>query len=272
MASHELHTRDPAVWVALRHWMYARGLKSAASLRLPDFLGIGAQKAGTTWLHANLKMHPEIFLPAEAKEVHFFDKHHLDYALEGYSSLFRNAGARGGKVAGEITPAYGIVPPRRIRFVRAVMPNVKLIFLMRNPIERAWSHALMNLVTDTGRKIEEIGDGEFLAHFDSRASRRRGDYEMILGNWLRYFPRRQVFVGLFDDLTGRPRELLGKMFSFLGVRADVDFSGYPIETNVFKGPNIAMPERLRKRLVEVYEQPIRRLGKLFDVPVDRWLA
>jgi hypothetical protein len=269
MSRDALHARAPAAWVAARHFLYRHGLKSAASLTLPDFLGIGAQKAGTTWLHANLKAHPDVFLPLEAKEVHFFDKHFLDYGLEGYSSLFR---AAAGKVSGELTPAYGILPARRIRFVRAVMPNVKLIFLMRNPIERAWSHALMNLVTEPGRAVNDVADAQFLAHFDSGASRVRGDYQTILDNWLAVFPRSQLFIGLFDDLTTRPRHLLTEIFSFLKISTTVDFSQFPCDDPIFKGPGSPLPQRFREILTRIYERPIRNLTALHNAPADRWLA
>jgi hypothetical protein len=269
MSSDALHARAPAACVAVNHWLYARGFKSAARLPLPDFLGIGAQKAGTTWLHANLKAHPEIVLPPEAKEVHFFDKHLLDYGLEGYSTLFR---AGPGKVKGELTPAYGIIPPRRIRFVRAVLPNVKLIFLMRNPIDRAWSHALMNLVTEPNRPLHEIPDEKFIAHFKSPASRSRGDYQAILDNWLACYPRKQLFIGLFDDLTMRPRHLLTEIFSFLGISTTVDFSRFPCDQPIFKGPDTPLPVHFSRLLRQIYETPIRRLAEHYSAPADRWLA
>ena len=268
-AGDSLHATAPHAWVAFRHWRYRHGLKSTAKLVLPDFLGIGAQKAGTTWLHANLSAHPGIFMPPQAKEVHFFDRHILNYGLEGYSTLFRPGW---GKVKGEITPAYSIISPRRIRFVRAVMPNVKLIFLMRNPIDRAWSHALMTLVTNPGRSLDQVTDAEFLTHFQSPASLSRGNYPAILDHWLAHFPRRQMFIGVFDDLRRRPRHLLTEIFAFLNVQVDVDFSKLPCDQPVFKGPDAPLPPPLRTILLEMYEKDIRQLSDRFAAPADRWLA
>ena len=130
-----------ALGVRLEHWAYRQGLLSPRALSLPHFLGIGAVKAGTTWLYRNLRCHPELYLP-HPKEVHYFDQR-FDRGLRFYAGKFEDGRAR---VRGEITPAYSALPPDRIRFIRSVMPDLKLIFLMRNPVDRAWSHALMDLV------------------------------------------------------------------------------------------------------------------------------
>jgi len=269
MPTDALHARVPHWRVALRHRLYSLGLKSAAHLPLPDFLGIGAQKAGTSWLHANLQVHPRIFMPPEAKEVHFFDRHILNYGLDGYSSLFRDAGDR---IKGEITPAYGVIESKRIRFIRAVMPGVKLIFLMRNPIDRAWSQALMELSTKPGRPFEQITDEEFINHFRGERSSRRGNYESILSNWLGVFPREQLFIGMYDDIATRPRELLTEVFAFLGAAGEVDWNLFPVEKVVFKGPPHPLPQRLRQILLEMYHRAIKRLGEKYGAPAEKWLA
>src|SRR5688572_21071755 len=78
--------------IRLEKWAYLTGLRSRDRLALPGFLGIGAQKSGTTWLHVNLACHPELYLPAQ-KEVHYFDRH-FDKSLEYYSRRFRPGDGR----------------------------------------------------------------------------------------------------------------------------------------------------------------------------------
>jgi len=241
--------------------------QSAAGLTLPDFLGIGAQKSGTSWLHENLKPHPGVFVP-EAKEVHFFDQK-FEQGLNSYSQIFEPAGDR---VKGEITPAYGILPPHRIGLIHELMPRLKVIFLMRNPIERAWSQALMNLAHQPGRPAASLSDQEIIAHFNSPASRQRGDYETILNNWLAHYDRRQVFTSFFEDISIRPRELLSDVFKFLGLSTNLDWGGFPYNQVVLRGGGMAMPPRLRRILVEIYHEPIERLGQLYNAPARRWLA
>ena len=242
--------------------MYRHGFKSAAGLTLPDFLGIGAQKSATTWLHHNLKAHPQIFVPqGEEKELHYFDDHVNHHELDYYAKFFE---AGQGKIKGEITPAYGILPISEIRFIRTVLPDLRLIFLMRNPIDRAWSHALMELTWKANRRIEEISDEEFIAHFQSPASRQRGDYETILNNWQRVFPAERFFIGFYDDVIARPRELLADVFHHLGVSTDVDWGKFPLEKRFYEGSGMPMPERFRTVLGEIYQPAMDRMGERWN--------
>ena len=142
-----------------------------------DFLGIGAQKCGTSWCHENLRRHPNIFLP-EQKELHFWDTGQHD--LRWYRSFFQHK-PKGAK-AGEITPAYAILPTDVIRAIRTALPEIRLVYLIRNPMDRAWSSALMAL-NRAELTIDEASDQWFVDHFRSRGSLRRGDYETCLRNW-----------------------------------------------------------------------------------------
>ena len=211
--------------------------------RLPDFLGIGAQKSGTTWLHENLRQHPDLFLPAE-KELHFFDLHY-DRGLSRYTRAFREAGRR---LAGEITPAYSILPPERIREVHTLMPDARLILLVRDPIERAWSHALMELLQVRERRFENTPSDEFIAHFNSPASRQRGDYLTIIDNWLCHYRREQLFIGFYDDLTARPQLLLADILQHIGITQQPDWSTMPYDRVARRGLGLPLPERLRTAL------------------------
>ena len=232
---------------------------------LPDFLGIGAQKAGTTWLHENLRSHPELYLP-EAKELHYFDWN-FHRSLRFYSGHFR-AGA--GRVTGEITPGYSILPPTRIALIRDLMPDLRLLFLVRNPIDRAWSQALMNLVSRDNRRCEDVSEDEFRRHFRSARSARRGDYLRTIDDWLAHFPQEQLFVGFYEDFSARPRELLADVFRHLRVSTDVDWTAFPYHRVVFKGVRAPLPTHLRAELVEMYRDDLRRLGERFGQRVGAW--
>ena len=102
--------------------------------RLPDFLCIGAQKAGTTTLQALLLQHPQVYLPPQ-KELQYFSLR-FDAGLAWYSQAF--AGAAAGQRCGEITPYYLFHPQAPLR-IRALLPQVRLIVLLRDPVERALS-------------------------------------------------------------------------------------------------------------------------------------
>jgi hypothetical protein len=246
--------------------------RSASGLVLPDFLGIGAQKAGTTWLAANLRSHPELYVSKPA-ELHFFDQHFAD-GLEEYSRFFI-PGA--GRIKGEITPAYGILPVERVQFIRDVMPDVRLVFVMRNPIERAWSQAMMSLVYNAGRRLEDVDETELLEHLGSRHNMRRGDYVHTLDTWLSVFPREQLFLGFFEDVRERPQELLAEIFEFLGVTSAVDWNRFPYE-RVFRpgskerspGESPPIPESCHRFLCARYADQLAELRDRFGARTAGW--
>jgi len=187
--------------------------KPPKELTLPDFLGIGAQKSATSWLHQQLIKHPEIYLP-EQKEIHYFDKH-PSASLAWYSYHFKEGVS---KIKGEITPGYAILPLKKIKLIKKIMPNAKLIYLLRNPIDRAWSHALMDLVRRKNRRFEEISKSEFYAHFKSKNnSMVRGDYLTCINNWLSVFPKNQLYIGFFDEIISQPKKILKEILKHIDV-------------------------------------------------------
>lgn len=255
-------------------------------LNLPDFLGIGAMKSGTTWLHENLKHHPQIFLP-QNKETYYFTIKFDEYSLLSYSRQFAHGK---GLVKGDITPGYGILEEQRIRYIKKLMPDVKLIMLLRNPVDRSWSEAYMNLVVKPKRDISTIPEHEFCDYFKSEKCYGRSNYILILDEWLRVFPAGQLFVGFFDDIADRPKKLLLDIFNFLGVSQDVNWSSLPYNKVILpkyetyggvhgggivtghKGAGCHMPEKYRQLLAQMFSEQLDELHSRFGDPVRKWLA
>ncbi len=203
-----------------------------------DFLGIGAPKAGTTSLHEYMRTHPELFLP-EAKEQPFFT---VDAAYaEGWEEFSAVAfhGAPPGRLYGKITPHYMggpvawdgspsetavVVTARRIaeRF-----PGVKLIAMLRDPVERAISSYWQTTVLgDDDRSLDDALSAELepdalaaarLSPADGHQHVVAGEYGRLLDAYLRCFDREQMFVGSRAVLAQEPMELLGSLWRFLGV-------------------------------------------------------
>lgn len=182
----------------------------------PHFLGIGAQKAGTTWLHRNLDRHPDVFF-APRKEIHFWDWHR-HRGLDWYERQFAKAPA--GAVTGEISPSYAVMPADDIVAIREHNPHIALLMLVRDPRERAWSAARMAL-TRAEMTEDEASDQWFVDHFRSQASRSRGDYASCLSNWWKVFPPDQLLVETFDAIVDEPRALLARVGRHIGV--DIGF-------------------------------------------------
>lgn len=196
----------------------------------PDFLVIGAQKSGTTWLRHHLRAHPAIFMPES--EVHFFDKsHHFAKGPDWYESHFRPAAQ--DQVIGEKTPEYlwatddGAEKHQAGAHKRIynLYPETKLIAVLRNPVNRAVSS--LNHMIRTGRlsplsRIDELLVGDKRAVPAAHGVFAKGFYFRQLQQYLRYFDREQMLVLLFeDDVLGTPRRTLRRLYEFIGVDPDV---------------------------------------------------
>lgn len=247
-------------------WAHSHGAWPSRPRPLPGFLGIGATRAGSTWLWRNLRSHPELYLP-EQKELHYFNRrYHRNLGF--YASKFAEAK---GRLAGEITPAYSILPLDRIRLIHSIMPDLKLLLLLRDPIERAWSHALLHLLKKVAvRPYEDVRIEEFYQHLQSRKCRAKGDYLQILENWSRYFPSEQIYVGFFEDITGRPEQLLAEVFTHLNVTVPQDWSAFPLRKVINRGPRTPMPPEIRMFLNDLYAPDLKLLRERFGERVVNW--
>ena len=185
--------------------------------RLPDFLIIGAAKAGTTSTHFYLSQHPEISM-SWPKETNFFTRPDHMNDIDWYMSCFSDQGS----ICGEASPKYAMFPrckhvPQRIH---ALVPDVKLIFLVRDPIQRAESHYYHRYFKRTEyRSIDDVfADDDILDDALIVASK----YGMQLEQYLAYFPLSQTMIVDSLDLRDARTSTLRSMFSFLEV--DADFS------------------------------------------------
>ena len=201
---------------------------------LPHFLIIGAQKAGTSSLHIYLSQHPQI-LPGLRKEIHFFDLHY-DKSLDWYRAHFPLA--PDGCITGEASPFYLCHPhvPRRIS---QTIPSVKLVILLRNPVDRAISHYFHavrhkreNLPLEEAFRKEEQRIGPELAKmqkdefynsdvYQRHSYKNRGIYVDQLKAYSEYFDKEQMIILDSEDFFHNSKESLKEVFSFLNV--DMEF-------------------------------------------------
>ena len=177
-----------------------------------DFLGIGAQKAGTTWIYQHLSRHPDIRFPA-GKEIHFWDCCRSN-GIEWWMGLFADDHQR--RKQGEITPAYATLDEATIREIAALLPNLRVFYSLRNPIARARSSALMALER-AEMMIDDASHLWFLDHFKSAGSRRRGDYLSCIKRWRAAFSDEQLLTIIFDDIVKDPAGVLVSLCRHLGV-------------------------------------------------------
>lgn len=198
--------------------------------RLPDFLIIGASKSGTTSLYDQLVEHPQIE-PAAVKEVHFFDDR-FDRGIEWYRSQFPLANSRSHSRTGEASPYY-LFHPHAPRRIRRALPDVKLIALLRNPIERAYSHyqhevrvkreslsfeeALAREPERLNGELERMLEDEGYNSFNYRrySYLARGRYADQIAVWRQLFPEAQLMVIKSEDFFADPGPTYQQVLQFL---------------------------------------------------------
>lgn len=129
----------------------------------------------------------------------------------------------------------------------------------------------MNLVKLPNRKLENVTESEFLDHFQSSRSVKRGDYQTILSNWLTVFPTEQLYIGFFEDIKNQPQKLLEDIFLHIGVSADVNWASFPYKQVIYQGVGYSMFEKYRLFLKEMYREDLQSLHTHFGERVSGWL-
>lgn len=260
----------------LRGAYRAYGQVTVSGRPLPDFLIVGAQKAGTTALYSYLRWHPDVTGPA-FKEISFFDRHYMR-GERWYRAHFPR---RRGHIVGEASPSYLFHPAAPERAARLV-PAVRLIALLRNPVDRAFSHYQHEVVL--GR--EQLSFEEALDREDERMRGElarmardpsyfsyawwnhtyvaRGLYAEQLERWLARFPREQLFVLVTEELGAEPAVAYRDVLEFLGAPVR-DLPGYP---RIFERDYEEMQPQTRARLERTFAEPNARLAALLgrDLP------
>jgi hypothetical protein len=250
---------------------------------LPNFLIIGAARAGTTTIYNHLKDHPDVYLPVQKRpEPHFFLKQSeytrgIAYYEQRFFAAWRNE-----RAVGEASTSYvfGEQVPGRIR---QELPDVRLICVLRNPVERAFSgywHTVKNgletlsfeeaVAQEAARKAELAGTA--LGEIAPFAYVERGLYYQQLSRWFAEFPRSQMKIVIFDDFVDNPNNGLREIAAFIGV----DPADLP--ERLAEMENKSVPEQVqmlpatRERLIEAFRPDLADLGRLLERDFSVWLS
>lgn len=188
----------------------------------PSFIVVGAQRCGTTWLHENLNVHPEVFLP-EQKEVNYFSDigGNWEKGFEWYLMQFSQA--REGELVGEITPEY-LVDPNAATRIYDALGDTKIICIVREPVERAFSSYKKGL-----RELDwDCSFAEFIEN-DIDYSVTRGIYYPQIKRYIEVFGEENLLILQYEQIENKPVEFLRRIYGFLEV--DNTFFSPLIETS-----------------------------------------
>jgi len=242
---------------------------------MPGFLGIGAMRSGTTWLATKLAQHPRIRMGR--KEIHFFNRKIGRLGAPGsildrrnkvqYLARFVQGPLHGG-IRGEVTPAYAILKPTLIQRIHEWMPDVRLIYLMRDPAERTWSHARYEFPTWRGRSIHDVSRDELVEFLASEDVRLRSDYVTCIQNWKTFFPTKQFFFGFLDDIRDQPGIFLRDVFEFIGVESSLPVNEETKHLAIGSSTAAPMPDWFREYVENTWPTDNDQLAELTnkDIP------
>ena len=254
----------------LRETFRTYGRATASVRPLPNFLILGAQKAGTTALYAYLRWHPQVTGPS-FKEVSFFDRHYAR-GERWYRAHFP---ARRRAAIGEASPSYLLHPlaPER---VAALLPGARLIALLRNPVDRAFSHyqhevALGReqlsfeeaIAAEDGRLRGEVermlADPAYFSHpWWNYTYIARGRYAEQLERWYVVFPRERLLALFTEELGQDPGTTYRRVLEFLGLERR-ELPSYP---RIFEREYEQMRPGTRAEVERSFAEPNRRLAAL----------
>jgi hypothetical protein len=236
------------------------------------FIVAGVQKGGTTALFDYLGEAPELSL-SRVKEVHFFDDESQDWARPDYAAYHANFAAFDGRPRGEATPIY-LYWPQSLERMAAYNPATKLIVVLRDPVERAWSHWKMEYARGVETRpfawcIREgrrrLFDAEPWGFHRETSYVERGFYGEQMARVYGLFPRDQVLVLRSDDLRREPGATLSRVRRFLGLEQ----AAAPTAREVHVGREMDYGSELNSAEVDylrsVYARDMARLADLTGI-------
>jgi hypothetical protein len=256
-------------------------------MKLPNFLIIGAQKAGTTSLYYYCKQHPDIFM-SSIKEPMFFNSRkpskikledrslkqpYSFFTLNEYANLFGKSGKQ--KLRGEASTAY-LANPDSALWIRKIIPDTKIIAILRNPLERAYSAHKMYY--EKGIETRTFNDA-ILSELENVTSKiRRGQQYLSIGlygfqlkRYFNFFPKEQILAADYQEYNNNNVEFLNKVFKFLGVKEFVPNDLRRLLVSGSGKRSSSIEESLAEKMKEYYRNDIHDLQSLVDFDVLKWL-
>jgi hypothetical protein len=179
--------------------------------QLPNLIVIGAMKCGTTSLHYNLGLHPEIGMSRE-KELNFFNRPgSLDDLIDWYRRQFPTE----TRWRGESSTGYTRVPFGEpvVERMHGLIPDARLVYIVRHPVDRVVSHYVHQVAIG----LEQRPIDEAMADFPANEYVQRTRYCFQLSQYLRRYPASQIHVVTLEALKSAPEQTMGEIFRFLGV-------------------------------------------------------
>ena len=276
---------------------YGEDNHSSAGDACPDFLCVGAQKAGTTWLYQQLDSHSDFWMPP-IKELHYFDElcrvqrarpprcrdeRDLRFLesmkslsvgpsidLKDYARLFE---PKASLLSGDITPTYSTLSEKVIRRIVEHFRNLKVIFLARDPVERVWSHLSMEVHYRQIEPFEVTDIDDVNRNLLRRGMLLRSYPSATVARWKRHVHPDLFRVYFFDDLQRNPTELRRSVLHFLGADPDNETDRLTADYNSWAGmEKLHLTDKVRSRLAEFFKKELKACAAELGGAAKEWPA
>lgn len=295
--------------------------------QFPDFLVVGPQRTGTTWLTENMRFHPEIFM-SFPKEIYFFNRllskdntHSLHWAnfsrsirglkpkdifreiakiayldfyktgmfkaceIEWYLRFFtpdklqlryiskqlrsEHSSPFSPKIYGEATASYAVLPEAVIKEIVQLNPSIKIILMVRDPVQRAWSHAKKDLVRSKYLSTKDVSDQEFMDFFNDPYQLQCGSYTQQIDRWSKYVSDENLLVCVYENIAKDPEAYILNIFRFLGVSEDKRYIGKRAGEVINPTEADRIPTKLKEHLINLFKEEEVRLRERLGIQFSR---
>jgi len=202
-----------------------------------------------------------------------------NYNDRWYLSLFETFKG----ITGEITPDYSMIHKTDIKNMHELLPDIKLIFLLRNPVERAWSHYKYNKFVFNSKsrllKFEKKSEvyqntnydiNEIFRFMNSDAQQLRSNYIQTIKKYSSVYPENQILIGFYDAISNNPEELLSEIVEFIGGDSTNILEYCKLEKKNNRSPQFDMPKEVEIFLKNKYKPIIRELSDLYGEYFTKW--
>ena len=271
--------------------------RSSTGAARPDFLCVGSQKGGTSWLYRQLALHPDFWMPP-IKEIHYFDnlsrnkrlfpprrrderdvcfvesmkslstRPHID--LENYGRLFMH---KGSLLSGDISPGYSTLSDEIIERVVGYFRNLKVIFLARDPVERAWSQLSMGVRLGRISRFDVTDVDEVIRNLRSPGVSSRSYPSKIVARWRCYVHPDLFRLYFFDDLERSPTELRRSILHFLGADPNKPSGQLRADHNSNAGKEkLQLSDKVRSHVAQFFKDELRACASELGGPAREWPA
>lgn len=240
-------------------------------LLLPDFLIIGAPKCATSWLHKAFSLHPGVRMVRD--EIEYFSSH-IDRPLQWYLSHFEGLITEEDKaqlgdgerfVLGEKSAGYCGISPPRIKLVHRLLPDTRLILMVRDPVSRHWSHAkrYFSKVKSQKKGYQSLESREKLYEFFTR-TQRFSQFSQVIENWTQVFSPGQLLVISQEEAFADPARVFESALQHINVSGRM--SSVKMKrvkrNNKNSGPSVPMPDDVRDFLERMFAKERESLAEI----------